>query len=156
VQIRAATGEDFVGLCRLWAAVDELHAELAPDFFRQPPEPPRSRADLRRQLADSDRLTLVAEERGELCGLAEAKLADTPREPQLQPRRRVYLDELVVGPRWRRRGVGRALLEAVEAWGRGRGASDILLTVWAGNADAEAFYGELGFRPQSHVLGRRL
>ena len=156
MQIRPATVEDFAGLCRLWSAVDRLHAELVPDFFRQPPEPPRSRGDLRRQLAESDRLTLVADEQGDPVGLAEARLVDTPEEPQLQPRRRVYLDGLVVAARWQRRGVGRALLEAVEAWARGRGATDILLTVWTGNRAAEAFYGELGFRPHNQVLGRRL
>jgi ribosomal protein S18 acetylase RimI-like enzyme len=156
MQIRPATSEDFAGLCRLWAAVDGLHAELCPEFFRAPPDPPRSRGDLRRQLAESDRLTLVADEQGEPIGLAEARLCDTPDQPQLQPRRRVYLDELVVAARWQHRGVGRALLEAVEVWGRQRGATDLLLTVWTGNRSAEEFYGELGFRPQSQVLGRRL
>jgi ribosomal protein S18 acetylase RimI-like enzyme len=156
MQIRPASADDFTGLCRLWAAVDRLHAELCPDFFRPPPDPPRSRGDLRRLLAESDRLTLVADEQGEPIGSAEARLVDTPDEPQLQRRRRVYLDGLVVAARWQRRGVGRSLLEAVEAWGRQRGATDILLTVWTGNRGAEAFYGELGFQPQSRVLGRRL
>jgi ribosomal protein S18 acetylase RimI-like enzyme len=157
VRIRAATDEDFSDICRLWAEVDRLHAELLPDYFQPPPEPPRSRAELRRQLAASDLITLIAEEPGgAVVGLVEARLVDTPHQPQLVPRRRLYLEELVVSPRWQRRGVGSALLDAAEASGRERGAVESVLTVWQGNAAAEAFYARLGFGRLNQVLRRPL
>ena len=31
-----------------------------------------------------------------------------------------------------------------------------MLTIWEGNADAEAFYARLGYRPLSRVLARSL
>lgn len=154
--IRVASEHDYAGLCRLWAEVDRLHAELLPDFFQAPGEVPRSRGELRRRLAADDLLMLVAEAQRELLGLAEARLVDTPRQRQLTPRRRLYLEELVVGRAWRRRGIGRALLEAVEEWGRRQGARQTLLTVWEGNREAQAFYARLGFRPVNQVLGRAL
>ena len=42
-----------------------------------PEDPPRARADVRRQLAADDGLTLVAEEEGRVLGLVEARLVDT-------------------------------------------------------------------------------
>jgi ribosomal protein S18 acetylase RimI-like enzyme len=48
------------------------------------------------------------------------------------------------------------LVEAVEAWGRRRGARQTLLTVWEGNREAQAFYARLGFRTVNQVLGRGL
>jgi ribosomal protein S18 acetylase RimI-like enzyme len=158
MRIRPATEPDFVGLCRLWAEVDRLHAELQPGFFLQPPEPPRDRRALQRQLRAEDQITLVAESDagGGLLGLAAARLVDTPAQPQLRPCRRLYVEELVVGSRWQGMGVGSALLEAAEGWGRQRGARQTLLTVWEGNREAQAFYSRHGFVPVNQVLGRPL
>jgi GNAT superfamily N-acetyltransferase len=44
------------------------------------------------------------------------------------------------------RGVARALVEGVEAWARGHGASGLLLYVFATNENARATYGRLGFQ----------
>jgi ribosomal protein S18 acetylase RimI-like enzyme len=38
------------------------------------------------------------------------------------------------------------------AWARAHGAAELVLTVWAGNADAEAFYQRLGYRVLSQVM----
>lgn len=50
----------------------------------------------------------------------------------------------VAGPS-RGRGVGRRLVEAVEAWARGWGASSVVLWVFRVNAGAIDFYERLGF-----------
>jgi GNAT superfamily N-acetyltransferase len=42
-------------------------------------------------------------------------------------------------------GVGRALLDSVEAWARDRGCGRLVLTVTETNAAARAFYGACGF-----------
>jgi len=44
------------------------------------------------------------------------------------------------------RGVARALVEDIEAWARGHGASGLLLYVFATNENARATYGRLGFQ----------
>jgi len=53
---------------------------------------------------------------------------------------------LYVHPRYKRRGIGRALLARAEADARARDAASIWLTAWAGNVDALAFYAALGWR----------
>ena len=50
-----------------------------------------------------------------------------------------------VAPDARSAGVGRALLDAVEAWARDRGCDRLALTVTETNAVARAFYGASGF-----------
>jgi ribosomal protein S18 acetylase RimI-like enzyme len=45
-----------------------------------------------------------------------------------------------------RQGVGRSLLAAAEALAPGRGAGDVWLTAWVGNARALAFYRAQGYR----------
>jgi ribosomal protein S18 acetylase RimI-like enzyme len=74
----------------------------------------------------------------------------------MTPSRRAHIDSIVVAAAARRRGVGRLLVADVESWARGRGANEVILTVWAGNREAEGFYDALGFGPVNRVLGKRL
>ncbi|HEY7808711.1 MAG TPA: GNAT family N-acetyltransferase [Croceibacterium sp.] len=57
----------------------------------------------------------------------------------------VNVHDLAVLPRHRGRGIGRALLRAVEDEARSRGASKVTLEVLSGNARAKALYLALGY-----------
>lgn len=64
---------------------------------------------------------------------------------------------LAVEPTRRRRGLGRAMMDAAEAWLRTRGAPKLQLMVRDTNADALGFYAALGFERQPvATLGKRL
>lgn len=154
--IRGASRADYPQLCALWRLVDQLHQQVRPDFFRLSVEAPRTMAYLEEALADPHQEILVAELEGELCGLVEVKLYDTPTHPQMTPTRRALVDDLTVAVSFRRRGAGRALMTAAAHWARSRGASQLVLTVWAGNEQAERFYRALGYLPVNQLLGIRL
>jgi len=68
----------------------------------------------------------------------------------VQGRRRPPADCLLfsmwVAPGARRQGTGRALVQAVEDWGRGWGAKRVVLWVIEGNDPAIRFYESIGFR----------
>lgn len=64
-----------------------------------------------------------------------------------------YVGEVAVDPAWRRRGVGDAVMSAVEEDARRRGCDFLSLWVTAENAAARALYEARGFR---HVRTRRL
>jgi ribosomal protein S18 acetylase RimI-like enzyme len=51
-----------------------------------------------------------------------------------------------VAPGERRRGVGRALLDAIEDWVRGAGGSELELTVMEDGGPAQALYAAHGYR----------
>lgn len=57
----------------------------------------------------------------------------------------LHINNIAVDPRWRRRRVGTALLEAVLAHGQGRGARRALLEVRASNVAAQTLYRRYGF-----------
>jgi len=64
---------------------------------------------------------------------------------------------LAVHPDHRRKGLGKRMMEAAEAWLRERGAPKIQLMVRSANADVIAFYEALGLERQDVVtLGHRL
>jgi GNAT superfamily N-acetyltransferase len=151
--IRRAAASDWSAVRALLREADELHVRIAPDYFR-----PGARAEgewRRLLLGDDDTRVLVAEAPG-VIGLVSARLYDTPPDPMMVPRRRCHVDTLVVASAARRRGVGRALLETLAGWARSRGALELLVTTWAGNPDADAFYERLGYRTLSSVRSRAL
>jgi len=57
----------------------------------------------------------------------------------------VNIHDLAVAAEWRGRGIGRALLGAVEAHARELGAAKVTLEVLSGNEPAKALYRAVGF-----------
>jgi ribosomal protein S18 acetylase RimI-like enzyme len=153
--IRRARHDDWDAVRELWRELDLLHAGLAPDYFR-----PSARAahEWRQLLAASDGVVLVDADAASatLTGAVSVRVYDTPPDPAMVARRRGHVEMLVVGRAHRRRGIGRALMEGAASWARDQGAAELVLTVWAGNREAEAFYERLGYGELSRVLHRRL
>jgi|SRR5579883_3075574 len=152
--VRRASLADERAVFALWRETDALHARLRPDFFRAGSG--REPARFPRLVAGAHELLLVAERAGAVIGLLHATLEDTPPTPEMAPRWRLHVADLVVTRDCRRLGIGRALVEHAEAWGRARGAEQLVLTVWSGNRTAERFYRALGLLPVARVLAREL
>jgi ribosomal protein S18 acetylase RimI-like enzyme len=155
--IRRAREDDWDGARALWREVDDLHARLAPAYFR---EAARAEAEWRELLASPDAAVFVAEDgraRGHgLVGVVSVRIYETPPDPAMVPLRRGHVEMLVVSAAHRRRGLGARLMDEVASWARRQRAAELVLTVWSGNAAAEAFYARLGYRELSRVLHAKL
>jgi ribosomal protein S18 acetylase RimI-like enzyme len=91
-------------------------------------------------VSSDDAPTYVAEVKGEVVGTVTLCVFTTLTG------RKAYLDHLVVAPAWRRRGIGRALMEHAIQEARAAGASRIDLTANAQKQAGHALYRALGFR----------
>lgn len=165
ISIRRARTADAAALAALWPQVDRLHARLQPRFFG-----PGPRAAPRGQPAGMDGAVFVAEQvgsaagaevasatrRATIVGAVRVRVYDSPSDPLIVPRRRGYVEEIVIDEAHRREGLGRRLMQRAEDWCRAQGARDLLLTVWTGNEEAEAFYERLGYEAVNRVLCREL
>ena len=63
-----------------------------------------------------------------------------------------YVANLAVKETGEGKGVGKALMEAAEAWTKAQGMRHLTLYVFAGNARARTFYARLGFKEDSLKL----
>lgn len=153
--IRRARQDDWDGVRGLWQEIDDLHADLAPAYFRRTV---RAAHEWRQLLAAPEAMVFVADAAAPvqpgtaLAGVISVRIYDTPPEPAMIARRRGHVEMLVVGLQHRRRGIGRELMAEAAGWARRQGAKELVLTVWSGNADAEAFYEHMGYRVLSRVL----
>jgi ribosomal protein S18 acetylase RimI-like enzyme len=125
-----------------------------PDDFQQlyaleeqcfPPPDRFSRRYLRSLVSRANAATWIAEEDGRLTGFAIAVWAQRKAEIT------AYIQTIEVAPDARRSGVGRELLQRIEASAQAAGATLIWLHVEASNSAAIHLYEAQGYRCQ----GRR-
>jgi ribosomal protein S18 acetylase RimI-like enzyme len=142
VNIRAATSQDENAIRPLWEAFE---AELPePDGFSA-----ETWEEYRKELAANIAAgaVFVAEDGGNLAGVAEASVVDEGRW---------HLETVFVNPESRRAGVGKALVLACTQAARAAGANHLSLGVLASNELAETVWRRLGFHPVEIVMAQSL
>lgn len=146
MEIRRAKPADAAALVKHIQAIVAEPVRTAPLYPDEVVDAAAER-DLIEQYANSARaIMLVAEEDGQLVGDLTLRA--------ISPRRALeHVASLGMSVRasHRRRGIGRALLEAGIAWAKSAGITRLELFVFADNAPAIALYEALGFQQE----GRR-
>ena len=113
-------------------------------------------ADVEGRLAEKGGLFMVAEVAGEVAGFLVLVYRTDSIYIREEHRPYALIRDLVVDERYRRLGVGRALMDAAEAAAVKAGYSRLLINVLAGNAAAETAYARQGFRPYGHDLQKAI
>ncbi|HEX5136539.1 MAG TPA: GNAT family N-acetyltransferase [Planctomycetota bacterium] len=117
------------------------------------------RAELARILDGRPRSTLplvaiVAEAGATLAGFVEVGLRS--HADGCDPGGPVgYVEGWYVAPSQRRRGIGRALLRAAEAWCRAQGATEIASDTWIDNLPSQRAHEALGFEARNRCVNYR-
>jgi GNAT superfamily N-acetyltransferase len=146
-------------LRELWLALRAHHGAVTAGDATMPPLLPEEeswrmrRDDYERWLAEPDAFVVVAREAGRLVGYAMVTVNEG--SPTWRFGRSGDVESLSVLPGARGRGLGVALLDAVEARLAAAGVDELRLTVVAANADARRFYAREGFTERFVTLTRR-
>jgi GNAT superfamily N-acetyltransferase len=164
VVIRPPKAADAEGLARAARDLAEQYAAREPERFRVPDR--RAQIGALSTLLEAplgkNAVWFVAEVGGEAVGDAYAELHEPMEDAAAQPqrdvgRRRAYLDYLAVQAKYRGRGMGGRLLDAVEQWARENGAELISTdTNLRSNFGAIEFYERHGFEKQAVILRKAL
>lgn len=164
ISVRARRPGDGPALARAWLDAGRYYAELAPETF-QVPETEGLAEHFERQIVSADRpdvLQVVAEVDGRVVGAAVARIEEAMDSARFQLQRqlgetRLIVDMVVVEEAYRRQGVGRRLMAALEDWGRRRGATRALLDTYPESALSLPFFQErMGYRRRSVRLYKPL
>jgi GNAT superfamily N-acetyltransferase len=163
VTVRPPTPDDAEALARSWLEGARELLAMAPDRFRLPDDHGLVeffREDLE-GVAGPDLLSLVAELDGEIAGSLAARVHGPIGSARFQVldylgKPRVYVNHLMVSPKFRRRGVATALMDAAEGWARKQGAGSIALDTYAESPLSVPFYEAVGYERASIVFEKRL
>ena len=98
----------------------------------------------------------MAEVSGQVVGFVCVWARVRPDEPDENPVEYAFVSDLVVGTAYRRRGIGRRLLEAAEGYARARGARSLRIGALTRNAAARSLYASAGFEEYEVELAKQL
>jgi GNAT superfamily N-acetyltransferase len=99
-------------------------------------DPELAEERLRTAVEATESAVLVADEDGEIVGFCTAYLDVL----SVRFGRRVWVEDMAVHPERRSQGIGKALLDAVRAWGREGGGTHLELDSGQDRTDAHRFY----------------
>jgi GNAT superfamily N-acetyltransferase len=154
IRVRPAAREDCDALLALYCEVHDAHLDQHPDEFE--PLTPEDEAKLLQQFArvDGPRLLVAESVRGPV-GCIRFEVQDVGRAGRRR-RPRLYVNLLVVAPKWQARGVGALLLEHVHVFARTHGIDTIELDVHEFNAAARRLYDRFGYQTVMRRMKLRL
>jgi GNAT superfamily N-acetyltransferase len=150
--VRAATLDDLEAVIPLWR---ELEAVQGPQ--RAYPVVARAEERIRAAFtaaieADASDLLLAVED-GQAVGMALVRLE---RPSKMSDELAADLGRVVVRSDRRGTGVGRAIVDAAEAWARDRGVRTLVASIFIANEGSMRFWRAVGFEPWVERLVREV
>ena len=153
--IREAGPNDVDALVELTLQVQLLHLANEPERFVTPSRTALAAWWLER-LSDPAWCALVAEIDGACAGYVLFERIERPATVLTAGQQALYLHHIGVDESVRHRGIGRALLHAVEQAAADHGAQQVALDTWNFNTTAQAFFTACGYEPYNLRMRRRL
>ena len=147
IEVRAATKHDALVISSLNADVQAIHADALPWRFKRPGPDTFTPRHAEQLLSRPGHVALLAHVDQTPAGYAVAEILHHPETASHFAHGMVYVHQISVRPAVRRRGVGRALMDAIKAHGQARGISLLALDAWTFNAQALAFFRAYGLVP---------
>jgi GNAT superfamily N-acetyltransferase len=154
--VRVAEPDDVRTIAGLYLEVAAEVVAREPTF-RHVPDAGEVERRYQSRIGEEDREVLVAVSGDAVVGFVDASIqrhegGGTYHRTGVD----VYVEELIVTASQRRRGVGTALMRAIEAWGRNAEARMIWLDTHLTNAAARGLYGVIGYREVGVELVKEL
>jgi ribosomal protein S18 acetylase RimI-like enzyme len=122
------------------------------DELGYPSTPEQARERIDHIATDPSTWLIVAEVESEIAGLGALHVQNLVERDDLG----CEVAGLVVGERFRRRGIGELLMQALEAEARRRGGRFLVLNTAHRRADAHAFYEALGYEHTGRRYAKEL
>lgn len=142
--IRPALLGDLDGLVDLLRMLFGIEADFAFDAALQ-------RRGLAMLLAHEGAVILVAEAAGRVVGMCSGQMTISTAEGGFS----LLVEDVVVAEAWQGKGIGRALLAALEQWAAARKIGRLQLLADRNNAAALEFYRRLGWQGTELICQRR-
>lgn len=150
--IRNIRKTDYAAVDRLLLQLHDVDVKGRPELFSKMEH--FMTADSFAHLVENDEIiSIAAEHRGNLVGCCFVSMMDRSGMAKMKT---AYIDLIVVDEQYRRRGVGKALFQAVQKRAQRRCAKRIDLMVWSHNKIAESAYESYGMVRQRCVYEKFL
>ena len=143
--IREATQSDIEDVVFLWTMLQKEHELLEPRLRMSRSAEQRWRTDYPGWVRSNVHGVFVAEVDERIVGMITVH--PYWPAPIYEERKEAYINDIIVHPDYRGRGIARKLVKAVQEWAQERAISRIRAGVIAANPEALAFWKKIGAEP---------
>ena len=143
VDVFKISDDDIEGVVELSYMVGELHDNAMPEYFNRTSKDEHLRI-IKNMMDDKNACILVAKDGSNVIGFACLYVQNNNNEG-FKVRRVGYIYNFGVDEKYRRKGVGKKLIENVIEYFKNEGCGAVDLSVFMFNGGALDFYKKLGF-----------
>jgi len=155
LNFRKAIISDYNDIIRLKKQVHEFHCDNRPDFYKKC-DMPISKKEFEDILKSQDQEIYVIESEEKLCGYSFIKTLKFADNPLIIDHNRLYVDDICIDKRLRKKGIGRALMKELELLCKSRGYKYMDLNVWNFNSEARDFYIKCGMKEIMYRMEKQI
>jgi ribosomal protein S18 acetylase RimI-like enzyme len=137
IQIRLAIKTDAAAISTLNSLVQAKHVAAEPWLFKHVEITPEH---INALIAKEDAVILVATCNTGIVGYCYAQKRSHPETSLTSPYLAFHIHHICVDPRFRRNGIGRALIEVTRDTAQQMGATKLTADVWDFNAEAKSLF----------------
>lgn len=152
VSVRRANDGDAEIVSALNHDVQAIHAAALPRRFKPPVPDTFPASAVKSLLSKPENILLLAHVGSHAAGYTYAELVRRPETAFRYADEMIYVHHISVSEAFRKRGVGRALLNAVRKVGAELNIATLALDVWTFNEEAYNFFRRCGFTPYNQRL----
>lgn len=150
--IRDMTVKDFEGVNELMKEVHAIHVENRPDLYIDLEEP-CSKKQFEEDVNNENIISILAEEENQILGICFVSFRE---KTCMVEKRTAYMDDLCVGNKYRKQGIGTKLFYYAQEQAKRMGAERLDLMVWGFNEAAYHFYDKLDMNVQRYIMEKIL
>jgi len=145
IKFRKASINDYRIILILKKQIQNFHHCHKPDFYKKT-DSPFSKNEFEKLLVSIDSNVYVVESGDKIYGYAITRVISFQANPLIVDHKRLFIDDIIIDPEYRKKGIGKFLIEKLESVCRSEGYNYLDLNVWSFNTEAIDFYRKHGMR----------
>ena len=150
--IRTIKKEDYEAVDRLLLQLHKIHVNGRPELF-QDLDCFMSRESFENLINSDEMIAILMEKRKQIVGCCFVSILNHCGMVKM---RTAYIDQIVVNEKFRRKGIGKAMIRYVQRRAKQLGAKRLDLMVWSHNKAAIHAYQSYGMIPQRLIFEKDL
>jgi ribosomal protein S18 acetylase RimI-like enzyme len=145
MEIQKANLEHVSEIVLLNDAVQKMHADQHPEVFKYPTDAAEMEKFFCDVISSDENFIFMARISNRAVGYIWAAVQQKTETIFKYAQKSIHIHQLSVETEYRRRGVGRGLMDAVGNLARENGTNEFLLDSWEFNKEGHRFFEQLGF-----------
>lgn len=151
IHVRKAEKNDLKYIGDLLYQVNKVHSDARPDIFKSGARKYNDE-EILAIISNESTPVFVATDGDKVVGYVFCISKQFVNDNNMTDIKTLYIDDLCVDENYRKRGIGRTLVEYAFEYAKSSGYYNVTLNVWADNKNAVEFYKNLGLSVQKTVL----